>query len=237
MEPSNTLWEQLLTRQEERVRTVLNLLLEAPYFYKEDDELHFNFLRRHRREFRQFFERFFGWTLVMDGKCARIYKEKWYNRGVTESQRDLFNFTRRDECIAFMLILEFFEHQLDENSMTVEDRDYLRFTFGGLLEFCGRRFRELFRGQEEKYTDEYLRSRVLRRVMPVLDRYRFLRKIQPDKDDNIREEQTIYEALPAMYHYNSGYLNKHIGEIRNIIRAGVESGETEQGPNEEPDDE
>ena len=136
-------WEQLLSRQAERVKTVLNLLLESPYFYKEDDELHFNFLRRHRGEFREFFSRFFGWVLVMDGKCARVYKEKWYNSRVTESQRDMFNFTRRDECIAFMLILGYLEHPLDENAMTVEDRDYLRFTFGDLLEFCSRRFREL----------------------------------------------------------------------------------------------
>ena len=207
-------WDQLLTRNGERVRTVLNILLESPYFYREDNENAFNFLKRHRSEFSSFFQSFFGWILVVDNKCARIYKEKWHNPMITESNRDLFNFTKRDECVVFMMILEFFEHQLDENDMTIEDKDNCRFRFGDLLEFCARRFIELFENGADRYTPEYLRARVLRQVFPVLERYRFIRKIPPPPGELITEEQTIYEALPAMYHYNSGYLRRHFDEIR-----------------------
>ncbi len=210
------IWDQLLARNGERVKTVLNILLESPYFYRDDNEPAFNFLKRHRSEFTSFFQSFFGWILVIDTKCARVYKEKWYNTGITESNRDLFNFTKRDECIAFMMILEFFEHQLDENDMTIEDRENLKFRFGDLLEFCTRRFIELYEHGAERYTHEYVRARILRQVFPVLERYRFLRKMPPPQGELITEEQTIYEALPAMYHYNSGYLHHHFDEIRSI---------------------
>jgi hypothetical protein len=221
----SSLWDQLLSRNGERVRTVLNILLESPYFYREDNEVAFNFLKRHRSEFASFFQSFFGWILLIDNKCARIYKEKWYNAAITESNRDLFNFTKRDECIAFMMILEFFEHQLDENDMAIEEKENLKFRFGDLLEFCTRRFAELFENSAERYTPEYLRARVLRQVFPVLERYRFLRKVPPPPGEKITEEQTIYEALPAMYHYNSGYLHHHFNEIRMSAETGVASEE------------
>lgn len=217
----SSIWDQLLSRSGERVRTILNILLESPYFYREDNEIAFNFLKRHRSEFTSFFQSFFGWTLVIDNKCARVYKEKWYNPNITESNRDLFNFTKRDECIAFMIILEFFEHQLDENDMSIGEQENLRFRFGDLLEFCTRRFVELFENSSDRYTPEYLRARVLRQVFPVLERYRFLRKIPPPQGELITEEQTIYEALPAMYHYNSGYLHRHIDEIRLSIESPI----------------
>ncbi len=224
-------WEQLLARSGERVKAITNMLVESPYFYKEDDEVAFNFLRRHKSEFERFFDAFFGWTLTLDGKCARVYKERWYNGAITESARDCFSFTRRDECIAFMMILEFFEHQLDENDLTVEDRENLRFRFGDCLDFCTRRFGELFEGAAEKYTPEYVRARVLRNVFPVLERYRFIRRISPPPDEKISEEQTIYEALPALYHYNASYLHKHIDEIAAIAAGRNTLSQTEGSQN------
>ncbi len=214
-------WNQLLSRNGDRVQAVLNILLESPYFYREDNETAFNFLKRHRTEFVSFFQSFFGWILVIDNKCARIYKEKWYNASITESNRDCFNFTKRDECIAFMMVLEFFEHQLDENDMSIEEKDNLRFRFGDLLEFCTRRFADLFSDNSERYSPEFIRGQVLRRIFPVLERYRFLRKLPPPQGDTVTEEQIIFEALPAMYHYNSGYLHHHFDEIRLSLRGAA----------------
>ncbi|MFW5813565.1 MAG: DUF2398 family protein [Fibrobacterota bacterium] len=237
MSENAEIWGPLLGRNTERVRTVLNLLTESPYFYREDDETAFNFLRRHRQEFARFFEQFFGWTLIVDSKCGRVYKERWYNGSVTESNRDFFNFTRRDECIAFMMILEYFEHQLHENDMTVEDRENLRFRFGDLLEFCSRRFSEIMDGQTSRYTPEHIRAKILRQVFPILERYRFVRKIPPPVGEVIDEEHTIYEALPAIHHYNSSYLHRNFDEIRSILqgeRVAVDpSDEEEQDEGEE----
>jgi hypothetical protein len=214
-------WDQLLSRNSERVRMVMNLLFESPCFYRDDNESAFHFLKRHRSEFSSFFQSFFGWILVIDNKCARVYKEKWYNPNITESNRDLFNFTKRDECIAFMMILEFFEHQLDENDMSIDEKENLRFRFGDLLEFCVQRFTKLFENSSERYTPEYLRAKVLRQVFPVLERYRFLRKVPPPQDEQVSEELTIYEALPAMYHYNSGYLHRHFDELRQSMETAA----------------
>ena len=200
--------DALRESQPERVRTVLNLLVETPYFYRDDDEEAFFFLRRHRHEFAAFHEEFYGWKLVMDDRCARVYKAAWYNRAVTEANRDLFGFRSRDECIGFMVLLEFFENQLDENAMTVEDRDNLRFRVGDFLAFAHRRFQELLPPETAvRYTEEFVRANVLRRILPVLERYRLLYRVPPPPDLQIGELDAIFEALPALYHYNATRLS------------------------------
>lgn len=113
----------MLDRSGERVRAVLNILLESPYFCAYDDRDLFFFLRRHRREFADSFTAYYGWSLLIDAKCARVYKPEWYNTAITPTSRTMFNFTKRDECLAFMMLLEFYEHQLEENGMTADDKE------------------------------------------------------------------------------------------------------------------
>jgi hypothetical protein len=50
----------LLERYPDRVRAVLNILVEAPYFYRQDQEDVFFFLRRHRTEFEAFYRDYYG---------------------------------------------------------------------------------------------------------------------------------------------------------------------------------
>ena len=185
-----------------KVQAVLNMLLEAPYFYKADNEDLFMFLRRYTKEFSVFFDMHFGWQLTVDAKCARIFKPTWYNEKITPSNRDLFNFTKRDECIALMLLLEFFETKLEEAAISIDDPDNLRFLFGDLLDFERRRFQETFPETVENYGDEDVR-RILRQIMPQLERYRFLVKIKPPEDEFVSQEEIIYECLPALWHYNA----------------------------------
>ncbi len=204
-------FDDLLQKQRPRVQAVLNILLEAPYFYKTDHEEHFLFLRRYQREFATFFEETFGWQLVADPKCARLYKETWYNERITPANRDLFNFTKRDECLAFMLLLEFFEHKLEEESASVEEPDNIRFRFGDLLLFARARFLELFPEQPDGYTEENVRK-ILRPVMPQLEKYRFLLKIDPPNDEAVEPDDTIYECLPALWHYSVQRISRPLGE-------------------------
>lgn len=194
-------FQDLLQQQPRRVQAVLNILTESPYFYRSDHDEHFLFLRRHQREFTAFFEEHFGWELMIDAKCARLYKETWYNERVTPANRDLFNFTKRDECLAFMLLLEFFERQMEEEAVGVEEPENLRFHFGDLLLFERNRFVELFPEASENYSEEGVR-RILRQVMPQLERYRFLLRIRPPNDELIGDDDTIYECLPALWHYS-----------------------------------
>ena len=189
----------------QQIRAALNILLESPYFYLADDERVFRTVQRHRQAFAAFFEKMFGWRLVMDSKCIRLYKPKWYNEAITQANRDLFGFTRRDACIGFLLLLEFFEREAREQGVTTEDRENLKFRFGDWLEYSAARFRQLFPDKQEAYTDEKVRQ-ILREIMPSLERYRFLRKMRPSADEAVGEAETIYEALPALWHYQANQL-------------------------------
>lgn len=196
-------------RSEGKVQAVLNVLLESPCFYKTDNEDLYLFMRRYEKEFAAFFDSHFGWQLTVDSKCARVYKPKWYNERITPANRDMFNFSRRDDCIAFMLVLEFFEKKLEEEAIGIDDPDNLRFRFGELLDFERMRFQETFPESVERYGDEDVR-RILRQIMPQLERYRFLLKIKPPDDEFITQEDVIYECLPALWHYNATAVSRPV---------------------------
>ena len=214
--------QELLEKRPEQVQALLNILLESAYFYRSDNEDLFLFLRRCQQEFRDFFREYFGWELIIDVKCARVYKEKWYNDAITPANRQQFRLGTRDDCIAFMLLIEFFEKLLEENSMTVEDNTNPRFTFGELLEFECRRFCELFNDDQDTYNAEHIRRTILAPLMPKLLKHRFIREIQKPKGMELTREQLIFEALPALYHYNSGRLTSEIEDIEDIAEIPID---------------
>ncbi|MCF7791787.1 MAG: hypothetical protein K9M56_07300 [Victivallales bacterium] len=205
--------DSLLEKYRDEVAAVLNVLVECPYFYKDDNENLYYFMHRYRNEFGDFFRKYYDWEFIIDSKCARVYKNKWYNDAVKPEQRAQFRVTGRDEAIAFMCLLEFFERQLDDNSITAEDKHNLRFTFGDLLQYCHKRFIQLFENKKDRYNEEYIRSKILRQLMPKLLQFRFLKEIRPEGKMhglNRYKYDFIYEALPALYHYNTGRLT---GEV------------------------
>jgi len=213
---------ELTAKYPDRVRAILNILVETPYFYRTDNEDLYFFLRRHRSEFARFGETYFGWHLFMDAKCARFYKDQWHNEAVSETNRDMFDFRTRDECLGFMILLEFFEHLLEENAMTVEDAENPRFLFGDFLVYTQRRFVELFPAEAQtRYTQEHVRSRILRRILPVLEKYRLLQRLRPPVDQDVKESDTIFEAMPALYHYNAGMLSRFVAEAAPRGEEGV----------------
>ncbi len=201
---------ELMERHQDRVMAILNILVESPYFYASDDRDRdlFPFLLRHKRLFREFFERYYGWELIIDSgqKCARVFKRRWYNTAISESKRFSLQLTHRDEALAFMLLLEFFEHQLDEQNVSVEDSENLRFYFGDLLTHVRRRLIEEYPQKTDDYSEEAVR-RILRELMPKLEKFRLLQKVKPSDGSKIEFEQTIFEALPAIYHYNATRLS------------------------------
>ncbi len=209
----------LLEKYKDRVQSVLNILLESSYFYPQDNNDAFRFLHRYHHEFSKFFADHFGWELFVDSKCARVYKPTWYNNAITPGNRELFTFSRRDECIAFMLLLEFFEHKLEVESITVDDAENLRFKFGELLEYTVQRLHELYPQNTTDYSEEIVRAKIIRPIMPQLEKHRFLAKINPPKDELIGEEDTIYEALPALFHYNVTRLSRPVETPGNVADA------------------
>jgi hypothetical protein len=184
---------------QDRARRVTNVLLEAPFFYRDDDEELFLFLRRNRAAFQRFFEECFGWELLVESRCARVLKASWHNPRLRPSQRDVFDLSRRDDCVAFLLVLEFYEHLLEEQNLSIDDPDLPRFYFGALFEFARERFVEEL---GEGAPDEAAVKKNLRRVVELLLRYRFLRELAPEVDDHVDRDNLIYECLPGLYCYD-----------------------------------
>lgn len=190
-----------------RVQAILNVLIEAPFFYKEDQPELFAFLRRHLAEFQRFYEELYGWRLVVDLACARLYKPRWYNGALKPSQHDVFDLTRRDDCIAFLLVLEFYEHLLEERNVGVDDPEALRFEFGELFAFARTRLGEVL--GEQAPDDDGVR-RLLRGLTPTLLRYRFLSEVPPSREERsgLEPDRYLYECLPALHHYDVRLLSR-----------------------------
>jgi len=213
-----------------RIQAVLNVLVEAPFFFREDDPELFAFLRRHRAEFVRFYDDLYDWRLVVDARCARLYKTRWHNRALKPSQHDVFDLTRRDECLAFLLVLEFYERLLDERNADPDDPEPLRFEFGELFGYTRERLREeLGAGAPD---DDGVRK-LLRSLVPTLLRYRFLREIPPDREERIGldRDRYLYECLPALHHYDVRVLGQ--SALRDVLRAGPDADDArdeEPGP-------
>ena len=225
--------DALKEKHPEQVKAVLNILLEAPYFYRSDSDTLYLFLRRYQQEFREFFRKYFAWELILDEKCARVYKDSWYNEAVTPANRMQFRLGKRDECIAFMLLIEYYEKLLEENSMTAEDTGNPHFKFGDLLEHQHRRFMELFEQERDRYTAEHIRKTILYPLMPRLIKYRFLRELPRPHGLEVTRDQYIYEALPALYHYNTGRLGAPIEKEPCVMAQKEDVTENEEGNEDE----
>jgi hypothetical protein len=208
-----------------RVQAVLNVLVEAPFFYRDDDPELFAFLRRHKAEFVRFYDELYDWRLVVDTRAARLYKTRWHNRALKPSQHDVFDLTRRDDCLAFLLVLEFYEHLLEDRNVDVDDPEPVRFEFGELFAFArGRLGAELGEGAPD---DGGVRN-LLRRIVPVLLRYRFLREVTPDREERIglEPDRLLYECLPALHHYDVRVLSRPV--IAEVYGAAPEPAHDEE---------
>lgn len=196
-----------------RVQAVLNALVEAPFFYREDDPELFAFLRRHKAEFARFYHELYDWRLVVDARSARLYKTRWHNRALKPSQHDVFDLTRRDDCLAFLLVLEFYEHLLEDRNADVDDPEPLCFEFGELFAFA----RERLAGElGDAAPDDGGVRNLLRRIVPTLLRYRFLREVTPDREERVGldADRYLYECMPALHHYDVRVLSRSIiGEV------------------------
>ena len=184
---------------QDKLRRINNILVESPFFYRTDDEGLFLYLQRHRRAFQRAFDDSFGWELIVERQCARVIKPSWHNRALKPSQHDVFDLTRRDDCIGFLIVLEFYEHLLDEQNLSIDDPELPRFYFGSLYEFTRERFAEACGGDAP---DDAHIKKSLRRVVERLLRFRFLRELPPEPDVVVDRENLIYECLPGLYCYD-----------------------------------
>jgi hypothetical protein len=198
-----------------RVRGVLNCLTESAFFYREDDPDLFDYLRRHRAEFERFFGDYFSWDLHVDRKVARLYRREQYNKALTPKQRSLFDLTRRDECILFMLLLEFYEMQLAAQNVHFEHDDDLNFVLADFVEHAVARYRkELGEGAPG---DRELLNHIYG-LFRELEKHRFLRLVERADIESAEEaiggqtEHLLYAFLPGIRCYDPTRLSSAVFE-------------------------
>ena len=193
----------------QHVRALLNILTEAPFFYRTDDVDLFAYLRSHEDDFHQFFTHYFGWEFYIDRRIARVIKPHEFNEGLRPSQRDLFDLTRREECAVFLLLVEFYEKTLRDLNISYDDESPVRFLLADFVQYCLERFAEEL--GEQSPGDRVILP-ACRALFPKLIRYRFIEQIEKEeaaKDEQLpggMREHVMYEFLPGVHCYRPDVL-------------------------------
>jgi hypothetical protein len=178
--------------QAARTQRLLNVLLEGPFFYVEDDPELFGYLRRHRVEIARFFAEVFDWQLVVEDSVARLHKSRWHNDAITKKRRGTFEPTRPGECIALLVLLDLHERLREDGGPARP-----RVTMGALLQHAAQRLAEL--GLAHRYDESVLRG-LYRDLVPTLMRHRLVREIAEVHGDG--DGARIYELLPGLSLYD-----------------------------------
>ncbi|HAE37128.1 MAG TPA: hypothetical protein DCG57_00640 [Candidatus Riflebacteria bacterium] len=214
--------EQIEKIGRETYQSILNILTESPFFYVDDDPVRFTSLRRHKSAFEKFFSKFFGWRLYVDAKMARLIRDKSYNDAVKPSQQRYFNLTSRIECILFLVLLEFYEHECDEQSFSYEESQNLRFNYGSYYDFCRKTLETQLgeRAPSEKALDQDSRA-----LLRKLEHYRLLRVVETAQNaESDRGPELLIEILPGLNCYEGAKMAESI--IRKSY--GADSGEFDE---------
>ncbi len=210
-----------------RVRGVLNCLTESTFFYREDDPDLFDYLRRHRAEFERFFGDHFGWDLHVDRKAARLYKRETVNKALTPKQRNLFDLTRRDECIHFMLLLEFYEMQLAAQNVHFEHDEDLNFVLADFVEHAVARYRKEL-GEAVPADREILGH--IQSLFRELEKHRFIRLVERAEvgaEEAViggQTEHLLYAFLPGIRCYDPSRLGRSVFETSYGLKDAADEG-------------
>jgi hypothetical protein len=219
------------------VRALLNILTESPFFYHHDDPDLFGYLRSNQEDIEQFFTHYFGWELYIDRQVARVIKPQQHNNALRPSQRDLFDLTRRDECTAFMLLVEFYEKLMRDLNISYDDERNIRFLLADFVHYC------IDRCVEELGEDHSMDRNILdacRTLFPKLIKYRFIEHVE--KEDATRDEKlpggmrehVMYEFLPGIHCYRPDILTfKEVMKLYSDTKPITET-ETAEEPVAEP---
>jgi hypothetical protein len=221
------------------VRALLNSLIESPFFYHHDDPDLFGYLRSNQEDIEQFFTHYFGWELYVDRQVARVIKPQQHNTALRPSQRDLFDLTRRDECTAFMLLVEFYEKLMRDLNVSYDDDRNIRFLLADFVQYSIDRCVEEM-GEEHSMDRAILdASRVL---FPKLIKYRFIEQVE--KEDAARDEKlpggmrehVMYEFLPGIHCYRPDILTfKEVIKLYTDSKPATEAGQEDESEDDTPE--
>ena len=200
----------------ERAKAILNILLESPFFYRDDNLDLFETLRRRKSVFADFVESFFGWELYVDNHVARLVKPKVFNSELKPTQRHIFRLSGRHEFILFVLLLEFHQRQADEQNIDLEKSDEVRFVLGDYFEFVFQRYRDES-ACEEPVTEEKI-FETCRVLFKKLEQFRFIAVRQKQgrvKEQGLKygftdkgKDDVMYALLPGLRCYRAEALTQ-----------------------------
>lgn len=191
--------EQIEKIGRDTYQAILNILTESPFFYADDDPPRFSSLRRHKSAFEKFFDKFFGWRLYIDAKMARLIRDKNFNDALRSAHQRYFNLTSRLECVLFLVLLEFYEHESDVQDFSYEESQNLRFTYGSYHGFCRMKLDAQLgeSAPSDKILDQETRS-----LLRKLETYRLLRIIETAQEASSDSgPELLIEALPGLNCY------------------------------------
>ncbi|PKL39283.1 MAG: hypothetical protein CVV41_21770 [Candidatus Riflebacteria bacterium HGW-Riflebacteria-1] len=191
--------EQIEKIGRDTYQAIINILTESPFFYADDDPPRFTSLRRHKSAFERFFSKFFGWRLYVDAKMARLIRDRNFNEALRPSHQRYFNLTSRLECVLFLVLLEFYEHEGDQQNFSYEESQNLRFTYGSYYGFCRMKLdAQLGEGApSDRILDQETRA-----LLSKLETYRLLRIIETGQDNSAEcGPELLIEALPGLSCY------------------------------------
>lgn len=155
----------------EKARRILNVLTEAPFFYRTDDVDLFGVLRRNAELFEDFFTSLFGWQLHVDSQLARIIKPVTCNPRLTPRQRHMFRISGRHEYVILTLLLEFHQLQADQQNLNLDECDEVCFVLADFIEFVFGRYQEEL-GEDSPTEDRLLET--MRSLFGKLEQHRFM---------------------------------------------------------------
>ena len=218
----------------DRARQIVNVLMESPFFYRNDDIDLFGVPKRRRSVFREFFEAFFGWELYVDDYVARLIKPKVFNTELRPTQRHVFRLSGRQEYVLFVLLLEFHQRQADEQNLDLDACDEVRFVLADFIDFVFKRFGEQLGDDappEEKILDG------CRSLFKTLERYRFIaerERIGVAAEAGIKagftkqgKSDVLYALLPGLRCYRAEALSK-ADMLGSPVADGDESSEDDE---------
>lgn len=230
--------EQLEKIGRDTYQAILNILTESPFFYADDDPPRFTSLRRHKSAFEKFFGKFFGWRLYVDAKMARLIRDKNFNRALRPGHQRYFNLTSRLECVLFLILLEFYEHECDQQNFSYEESQNLRFTYGSYYGFCRMKLDAQLgdSAPSDKILDQEARA-----LLRWLEMYRLLRVIETGQEILAdRGPELLIEALPGLNCYEGAkmadeVIRKSYGTDSVEFAEGSNNGDFAEGNGEAPD--
>lgn len=213
-----------------KARRILNILLESPFFYREDDVDLFGLLRRRQSLFHDFVNEFFGWELYVDDRLARLIKSDVFNHALRPGQRHIFHISGRIQFVLFSLLLEFHQQQADVQNIDLEREPEVRFVLADFVQFVFDRYRSEL-GVQMPAEQEVLNA--MRHVFREMQRFRFIaeRERQGVVETNgpaaafTHEgmDHMLYALLPGLRCYRSEVLTREDLFVHSSTSATVEN--------------